>query len=88
MSKVLKRRLSYALRGLVVGTLAALTVVVVSPGFARADGCSQGACTDRFGPCKKCTGAWEGYNGEYSGCAGNSCYYTCGSSCTILEEET
>lgn len=86
MSKVLKRRLSYALRGLVVGTLAALTVVVVSPGLVMGEeeGCQED-CMDKWpGGCKECTlPGWEEYTASYSHCIGRSCYFVCGSLCEV-----
>lgn len=83
MSKVLKRRLSHALRGLVVGTLAALTVVVVKPAalFGGEGDCDE-RCLTTFGACKECTlPGWEEYSAVYSHCMGSSCYYACGALC-------
>lgn len=85
MSTSPKRKLFAALKGLVLVTLLVFTVGLFTPGFLYAGGCED-ACIEAFDDCKACSGAWEGTNGEYSHCSGTTCYYVCGSSCTIEPE--
>mgnify|MGYP001363474167 CR=1 FL=1 len=87
MSKPLKAAYR-AMQMLVLLGMAVLTLAVFSPQSLPAEeGCSDQACTDKFGECKEgnAGGPWEGTHCHYSHCSGNGCYYVCGGEGTCGE---
>ena len=75
------KRIHLALKAFTVAVLAAATFFVFSANPVMAfnsGGCSEKACTDKFGECRDCSAPWDGYVGVFTRCVGNMCYYACG----------
>lgn len=82
MSQLPWRAAYYLLRGLTLGGLVALTIIITSPLGLKATLCfdCECDCIETFGWCKPGNpgGPWEGTWCQYTDCGGSSCYYTCG----------